>query len=180
MKEPIKILITGPPRCGKTTLVSEISSELQNLGYKTCGFITTEVKSGKYRIGFRARDIITKNECWLARKGGKDTKYMLGRYNVYIEQFNILLNEIFKDFTLSKSIDLCIVDEIGKMELFSENFISIISDLFTSNISILATIGQKIKHPIKEKLLGFKDIQLYSLDSHNFNEIKTQILTDFK
>ena len=180
MKEPIKILITGPPRCGKTTLVSEISSELQSMGYKMCGFITTEVKSGKYRIGFRARDLITKKECWLARKGGKDTKNMVGRYNVYIEQFNRLLDESFKSFTLNKSADLCIIDEIGKMELFSEKFISIVSDLFSSNLSVLATIGLKLKHPIKEQLLDLKNVKLYSLNSQNFNEIKTQILTYFK
>jgi len=179
MNESIKILITGPPRCGKTTLITELASEIHNQGYNISGFVTTEVKSGKYRIGFRARDIVTKNECWLARKGGKDTKYMVGRYNVYIEQFNRLLDESFKGFTLNKSTDLCIIDEIGKMELFSEKFISIVSDLFSSNLSVLATIGQKLKHPIKDQLLDLKNVKLYSLNSQNFNEIKTQILTHF-
>jgi len=176
MSKRLKILITGPPRCGKTTLVSQISSELKEMGKNTFGFITTEVKKGQKRIGFRAIDINSKNECWLSRKTNKKTQYMVGSYNVFVDEFEQFLKKCFENFSIDNSNNLIIIDEIGKMELYSKKFISVISEIFKSNNSILATIGQKLRHPIKEMLLQMKDIKLCNLNRNNFDEIKSDLI----
>ncbi len=103
MKKYSKILITGPPRCGKTTLISKISSELKNKNKNIFGFITIEVKKDQKRIGFRAIDINTNNECWLSRKINRKTQYMVGNYNVFIDEFDDFLEKCFKNFSIESS-----------------------------------------------------------------------------
>ena len=176
MSKRLKILITGPPRCGKTTLVSQISIQLKKMNIKIFGFITTEVKKGQKRIGFRAIDINSKYECWLSRKTNKKTQYMVGSYNVFIGEFEQFLEKSFENFSIDNSNNLIIIDEIGKMELYSKKFISLISEIFKSNNSILATIGQKLRHPVKEMLLQMKNIKIYNLNRNNFNDIKSDLI----
>ncbi len=176
MKRSLKFLITGPPRCGKTTLVSQIANIFQEMDKKVLGFITKEVRSGQSRIGFKALDLNSENECWLARKTTKRTKYMVGNYNVFINEFNSFLNKIIEVISFNKSIDLIIIDEIGKMELFSKKFESLISEIFNSNLPILATIGQRLKHPFKNILLQMSDVKLYELNRKNFDIVKSNLV----
>jgi len=176
MKESLKFLITGQPRSGKTTLVSQISNKFKEMDKKVLGFITTEVRSGQSRIGFKALDLNSNNECWLARKTNKRTKFMVGYYNVFITEFESFLTKTFEAAAFYASIDLIVIDEIGKMELFSKKFESLISEIFNSNIPILATIGQRLKHPFKNILLQMSDVKLYELKRKKFDIIKSNLV----
>ena len=49
-KMPKNLLVTGPPGCGKTTLVRRIIGELGDL--PMAGFYTEEIREGKERVGF--------------------------------------------------------------------------------------------------------------------------------
>jgi nucleoside-triphosphatase len=53
-----KILITGPPRCGKSTLISRLIKYYSvEKNYKVYGFLTPEVREKGNRIGFDIMDI---------------------------------------------------------------------------------------------------------------------------
>ena len=54
-----KFLITGPPRCGKSTLISRLIDYLLNK-YTIQGFLTPEVRKEGKRIGFDIYDIYSK------------------------------------------------------------------------------------------------------------------------
>jgi len=162
-----KILITGPPRCGKSSLISKlIEYYTTEKNYIIFGFLTPEVREGGNRIGFNIVDIYSGKISQLARVGDFKTKYKIGKYNVFVEEFDNYV-ETALSFE-EKSIDLTIIDEIGKMELFSEKFKIFIKRIFTSNKSILATIGLKLKHPIKNYILNLPTVQLLNLNRQNF------------
>ena len=56
-----KILITGPPRCGKSTLVSKLIEYFINeKNYIVYGFLTPEVREDQERLGFDIVYIYTK------------------------------------------------------------------------------------------------------------------------
>lgn len=52
-----RILLTGPPRAGKTTLVSRLADELTTYGVAVGGFLTREMREEGNRVGFTAEEI---------------------------------------------------------------------------------------------------------------------------
>ena len=171
-----KILITGPPRCGKSTLISNlIKYYTTEKNYIIYGFLTPEVREGGNRVGFDIVDIYSGKTSQLARVEDFKTKYRIGKYNVFVEEFDNYI-----ETTLSfeeKSVDLIVIDEIGKMELFSEKFKTFIKKTFASNMAIIATIGLKLKHPIKNYILNLPTVQLLNLNRQNFRLLFHKVIS---
>ena len=161
-----KVLITGPPRCGKSTLISKLIEYYNNKkDYTIYGFLTPEIKERGNRIGFNIADIYSGKISQLARVGDFKTKYKLGKYNVFIQEFDKYIED---NLSLEeKTIDLIVIDEIGKMELFSDKFQNFIKNIFSLKISILATIGLKLSHPLKTYLLNLPSVLLLNLNKRN-------------
>jgi len=179
-----KILITGPPRCGKSTLIQKIIKNLKG-EFLLYGFLTPEVRKNGKRIGFDVEDINSDMRIPLARKGAYSSQYILGSYKIFIDKFNQYLNNnissVLDKLDSHKNLKpILIVDEIGKMELFSELFQTILKTIFKSKLCIIATIGQKMKHPIKDFILNIPSIKLFKLSRNNQQEILREILTILK
>ena len=170
-----KILITGPPRCGKSTLISKLIDYYRMKNYIIRGFLTPEVRKKGNRIGFDIVDIFSGEKARLARAGNNKTRYKVGKYKVFLEEFE----EIITNMNLNKrdKSDLIFIDEIGKMELFSQKFQNILRTLFSSDIPILATIGLRITHPIKDFLMNLPKLLLIHLTRQNFEKIFEEIIS---
>ncbi|MFX1315258.1 MAG: NTPase [Promethearchaeota archaeon] len=170
-----KVLITGPPRSGKSTLIIKLIDYFSKSKYKIQGFLTPEVRRNKNRIGFDIEDISSRERGKLSRIGDFNTNYKLGRYSIFIKEFEKIISKL-EDIE-SKKVDLIIIDEIGKMELFSKKFQDLINKLFHSDMKIIATIGQRIQHPLKDSLLKISELVLFTLTSQNHQEIFKKIIT---
>ncbi|MFX1414131.1 MAG: nucleoside-triphosphatase [Promethearchaeota archaeon] len=169
-----KVLIIGPPRCGKSTLITKLISYYKSMDYGLGGFLTPEITEAGKRIGFDIYDIQSDKKLLLARKGNYHTKYKLGNYSIFIEEFNNYLNEL-KSRSL-ETLDLLIIDEIGKMELCSQPFIFFLKEVFHSDRKILATIGENLKHPIKRELLDLPNLTILQLNLNNQQKIYKKII----
>ena len=171
-----KILITGPPRCGKSTLISKFIEYYTNEKHFTIyGFLTPEVREGGNRIGFDIVDIHSGNISHLARIGDFKTKYKLGKYSVFIEEFDKYIEENLN--LEGRKANLIVIDEIGKMELFSKKFHNFIKNIFSLEIPILATISLKLRHPIKNYLQHLPSVQFLNLNRQNFQIIFKKIIS---
>ena len=170
-----KILITGPPRCGKSTLISKLIKYLSERNSIIYGFLTPEVREHGNRIGFDIVDIFSEEKSQLARVGNFNTKFKLGKYNVFIEEFDRYIENTLK--IEGKTVDLIVIDEIGKMELFSEKFQDFIKMIFTSDIAIIATIGLNLNHPLKTYLLNLPSILLMNLNRQNSQRIFKEVIS---
>lgn len=171
-----KILITGPPRCGKSTLISKlIEYYTTKKNYVIYGFLTPEVRRDGNRVGFDVVDIYSGTRSHLARIGDSKTKYRVGKYRVFIEEFDKYIEDALN--IEEKTIDLCVIDEIGKMELFSRKFQTFIKSIFTSKIPILATIGLKLNHPLKNYLLNLPSVLLLNLNRRNYQLIFEKVIS---
>ncbi|MFX1596295.1 MAG: NTPase [Promethearchaeota archaeon] len=169
-----KILILGPPRCGKSTLISKLIEYFSAQNYSIYGFQTPEIREHGNRIGFDIIDINSGEKSQLARVGTFNSRYKLGKYNVFIKEFDKFIEKAL-NFE-KKQVDLIIIDEIGKMELFSEKFQNLIMKLFTSQSSILATVGLKLNHQVKNFILNLPSIQLLNLNRQNFQFIFEKVI----
>ena len=130
------VFLTGQPGSGKTTLVRRIASEnAQEDSTRLAGFYTSEVKKANERIGFDVVDvcdpdkkaILSRVASAAAGAGGaarppkRAKRPAVGRYLVDVASFEAMAASCLREDRVSAA-GLVVVDEVGKMELFSELF----------------------------------------------------------
>ena len=132
----LRILITGPPGVGKTTLIKRLIEHAKSLGIGVYGFITTEVREGDSRIGFKIIDVNNGREAWLAHidlfVGGP----RVGRYNVNLRAMEEIGIPAIKATSPGSAV---FVDEIGKMELMHGDFLGTLEEV-VDRVHFLGTI----------------------------------------
>jgi nucleoside-triphosphatase len=144
MKKTNKILLTGPPGCGKTTSVMTIVKKLNS--ENAAGFYTQEIRHDDIRTGFS----------WTSLDGATGTlahvdikgRFKVGKYGVDVAGFEDAILPALD--THQSGIEFFIIDEIGRMECFSDKFIAAILRLFASDKTVLATVAQRGGGLIKE------------------------------
>ncbi len=165
-----KILLTGPPGCGKTTAVMKIVGALKGR-LKMAGFYTEEIREAGQRQGFRWHRLDGRTGI-LAHI---DTKgpHRVGKYGVDIASFDRQAVSVLDPG--AADVDLFVVDEIGKMECFSDAFVETIRRLLQAQKSILATVAQKGPGLIQEAK-SHPGIQLLHLSTANRNDVAQEVM----
>jgi nucleoside-triphosphatase len=142
------LLLTGPPGVGKTTLVLRVLEGLPPEA--ACGFVTRELRRGGRRVGF-AVETLAGESAVLAHVDTR-SQYRVGRYQVDLAAF---------ESTALPAIDparvtapLIVIDEIGKMECFSDRFRELVVAALSSDRAVLATIalrGNRFIESLKDR-----------------------------
>jgi len=126
-------LLTGQPGTGKTSIIKQIIAGVKG---RAGGFYTEEIRSQGIRQGFR---LVTLDgqEAILAHIDIKSPN-RVSKYGVDIEGFDRVgvaaLRKAVQEY------DLVVIDEIGKMELFSENFRKVVLEVIEGEKKVLGTI----------------------------------------
>ena len=107
------IFLTGAPSSGKTTVIRKV---VQNLGFPANGFYTEEERVAGRRIGFLMRTLDGRKG-YLAHQDIR-SQFPIRRYGVSIEN----IETIAVPSIIPVGRNVIILDEIGKMECFSEVF----------------------------------------------------------
>lgn len=129
-----KILITGAPAVGKTTLIRQVVAELA--ADRCTGFYTAEIRQGGIRKGFELVSLDGQKR--ILAHVAIDSPFRVGRYGVDVKGFDRFLDAIgFAHI----DAEVVIVDEIGKMEAFSSKFLRLLDTVFDSNQQLVATIS---------------------------------------
>ena len=163
-----KTLLTGKPGVGKTTLVRKIVVRMQSV--PMTGFYTTEIRFKGYRSGFELQGLNGQRRI-LAHVDMK-SRHRVGKYGVDTEGFEAFLAELD---LLSPRTALIVIDEIGKMELFSNRFRALIRHILDTDQRLLASIalhGKGLIHAIKHR----PDIQLLEVTRNNRDALVSAIL----
>jgi nucleoside-triphosphatase len=127
------LLLAGRPGVGKTTILQAVVSRL---GDQAAGFYTEEVRQEGRRIGFRLVTL-EGSSGWLARVDLR-SRFRVGRYGVdltFLEQAGVpALKQAVRERKL------VVVDEIGKMELFSDSFRAAVLEAVDGPAAMLGTV----------------------------------------
>ena len=126
-------LLTGRPGTGKTSLIKQVVAGLKG---KAGGFYTEEIRSQGTRLGFK---LVTLDgqEATLAHVN-IHSRYRVSKYGVDIDDLERVGVSALRQAT--KQCELVIVDEIGKMELFSADFREAVLEMIGSGKRVLGTI----------------------------------------
>ncbi len=164
------ILLTGLPRIGKTTIIQKVISHLA----QCAGFYTEEIKEQNARAGFR---LITMDnrKCILSHKRIK-SPYHVGKYRVDCDCIETGVQAIQQGI---KQCSTIIIDEIGKMELFSQSFKQAVFDALDSSSPVLATILVR-PHPFCDSIKRRSDVTIIEVNKENRNDLPAEILERLK
>ena len=162
------ILITGTPGVGKTTLVRKIITDLRQ--FNPAGFYTGEIREGGIRKGFN----LTAPDGRAGLLAHVDIKSPLrvGKYGVDTVGFERFLVSL--DLSNPEN-RLVIIDEIGKMECFSEKFKTLVRTLLDSDRTVIATIALKGGGFITE-VKSREDIVAHQLTFRNRDSLPVEII----
>ena len=146
-----RILLTGSPGSGKTTVAGRVVEVLRERGEPLAGFLTSEIRRGGRRTGFTIRGVGGR-ERTLAVRGGPGPR--VGAYGVDLHAFEeVALLEVENGLELGSTL---IVDEVGKMELLSPRFRELIPRIFEAPC-VLATVGDH-HDPLIDELRRREDV----------------------
>ena len=169
----MKIILTGEPGIGKTTIVKKL---LQRLGNKAIGFWTEEVRDQKTkkRTGFKV--ISTEGNTQLFASKFFTSKHLVGSYGVNTARFESVALPILEKAKKSKDLYI-VMDEIGKMELFSKAFRELVREiLFNPKYKVIATIPIRDVHPLVRDIRRLQGAVVIEVNKENRDLLVEDIL----
>ncbi|NWY01061.1 NTPCR triphosphatase, partial [Nothoprocta ornata] len=158
---------------GKTTLIQKATQALKSTGVPIDGFYTEEVREGGRRTGF---DVVTlsgkrgplSRVRYVSDSSASRRECRVGQYVVDVASFEQLVLPLLRHVNLGSDAErkICVIDEIGKMELFSQPFIQAVRQTLTSSGTvILGTIPIPKGKPLDlvEEIRSRKDVKVFNV-----------------
>ena len=126
-------LLTGQPGVGKTSLIKQAIAETR---VGAGGFYTEEIRERGTRQGFRL--VTLDGQSAVLAHVDIGSPYRVSKYGVDIDSLNKVGVSALQ--RAARQCDLVVIDEVGKMELFSADFKSAVSQIIDSGKKVLGTI----------------------------------------
>ena len=167
-----KVLLTGRPGCGKTTLVKRV---VNNLPGRAGGFYTEEIRDGGTRAGFKivtldGKDVVFAHVCL-------QTPERVAKYGLDLSVLETVGVEAVREAVRRRR--LVVIDEIGPMEIRSAIFRDAVNEALDSEVPVLATIFAR-PLPFTDAIKSRPDVTLIELRPNNRGRLVSQLSDRFK
>lgn len=156
-------LLTGQPGTGKTSIIKQAIAVMKG---RAGGFYTEEIRSQGVRQGFRLATL-EGEEAILAHIDIK-SPYLVSKYGVDIENFDRIGVAALRK--AAQECELVVIDEIGKMELFSDNFCKTVLEIIDSGKKVLGTIMLS-SNPWADAIKRHPEVNLIMVTRNNHREV---------
>jgi nucleoside-triphosphatase len=169
-----KVLLTGRPGCGKTTLIKRVVNEL---AVAAGGFYTEEIREPGERVGFKLVTLDGK-EAVLAHVDFK-TRQRLGKYRLDLSALETVGVEALRAAVDARQF--VVIDEIGLMEIRSAVFRDVVNDVLDSPepSGILATITAR-SLPFTDAIKKRPDVTLVEVRLDNRDQVFAELSQRFQ
>ena len=158
------LLMIGGPGVGKTTVLLKIVEALKANGYTVGGMISREVRSGGSRVGFEIMDLSSSKTGLLAHVEQKRGP-QVGKYRVNMEGLDgIGVKAVLQAIALS---DAVVIDEIGPMELFSDEFKRAVREAAESTKLVVGIVHWKARSRLMDEIKSREDVEMHVVTFDN-------------
>ena len=165
----LKLLLTGVPGCGKTTVITRLAELASHK--RLAGFVTEEILNSGQRTGFQAKTF--RGEEALLSSSHHKSWVSVGRYGVDVRSFEqLVLPELERD---PNTVDLFLVDEIGKMECVCPGFVASMQRVLELNVPLIATVSQQGKGLVQD-VKNRPDVQIITVTAENREQLPQTLL----
>jgi len=167
-----RVLLTGRPGSGKTTLIKRV---LEELPQRFAGFYTEEIRDHGTRVGFKV----------VAVEGGEavfahvdfTTPERVGKYGLDLSALEAVGVNAIREAVQAER--LIVIDEIGPMEIRSVGFREAVNDALDSELPVLATIFSR-SLPFTDGIKSRPDVVLIEISPNNRDRLVSQLSEKFK
>jgi nucleoside-triphosphatase len=148
---------------------------LKARGYSVGGMISGEVRTSESRVGFEVMDLNGGKKGWLASVH-QERGPQVGKYRVNIGDLN--------DVGVKAIVEACeklhvvIIDEIGPMELFSEQFREAVVKAVESRKLVVSTIHWKMSGELIDSIRKRQDAAIHILTNENRDHVLEEIVRE--
>jgi len=165
-------LLTGPPGVGKTTLIKEAITAIEQ---RAGGFYTREMRSQGVRQGF---EIVTLDGASaILASVDFHGPHRVSKYGVMVDNMdNVGVAALRRAI---KECDIVVVDEIGKMELFSPAFREAVLEALDSGKKLLGTI-MLAPHPWADRIKQDPRVEVVMVSRANHQQVAKELLAWLK
>jgi nucleoside-triphosphatase len=163
------LLLTGRPGVGKTTIIRQVAALL---GARAGGFYTQEMRGPGGRKGFRLVTLAGGPEAVIAHVHIR-SRNRVGRYGVDVAALDAVGVAAIRKAI--QSSEIIVVDEIGKMEMFSGEFRGAVLKAMSSDKTVVATVMQQ-NHDWILALKGMPQVTVWQVTESNRNEMPGRVM----
>ena len=167
-----KVLLTGRPGCGKTTLIKRLVNEL---ALPAGGFYTEEIRQCSRRVGFKI--VTLEGEEAVLAHVDFNTTQRVGKYRLDLGVLESIGSEAI--CTAVRARQLVVIDEIGPMEIRSPVFCDVVNDALDSGEPILGTITVR-SFPFTNAIKKRHDVTLIEVRPNNREQLALGLSGKFK
>jgi len=168
---PLRFLIEGPPKIGKTTVIGRLASLLREQHMLVGGIVTHERRQHGRRVGFVVHDLAG-SEAVLAHEDFR-TGVRVGHFGVDVPAFERVALPALRQ--AQERGGVVIIDELGRMELASAPFVAAVRDVLTESSPVVATVHVH-EHPITDALKQRTDVRRIVVTEANREELPHRLL----
>lgn len=165
--EEMKILLTGEPHSGKSTLINKV---LRQFDYKI-GFVTDEVLKDGRRIGFALESSSGRTAIMAHIDYMSDIR--VSKYGVK----PLILDEFIHTLPQIDQQSLLYIDEIGQMQLYSYTFRALVDEYMGAPNDFIGTLSKVYEHELIQKLKQDPDIEIIEVTPSNRDSLEDTILS---
>jgi nucleoside-triphosphatase len=161
-------LLSGEPGSGKTTIIKSV---LHKVGKSAGGFYTEEIRRQGIRQGFQI--VTLDGQVAVMSHSGISSPYRVGKYGVDTGSIDSVAVPAVREAILG--YDIVVIDEIGKMELFSPDFRDAVLEALESGKKVLGTI-MLAAHPWADGIKRRDEVEIIRVTRANRSDVVNQVL----
>lgn len=169
---PRNLLVTGPPRSGKTTAIERTVDRLESADLTVGGVVCPEIRTDGERVGFAIENVRGGERATLAHVD-RDSGPSVGKYRVDVAAVDDLCGRALPRAV--ESADGVVVDEIAPMEVVSDVFVRGVRAAMDADVPVVAAVHYRSESGFAGEVKARDDADLFEVSPETRDDLPAEL-----